>query len=209
MKFLQELFHRNQAWSKKVKSENPDFFDHLAKMQTPQYFWIGCSDSRVPESQIVSSSPGEFFVHRNVANVVCHTDINFFSALQYAVQVLKVPHIIVCGHYGCGGVAAASGSDQLGLIDNWLRNIKDVYNNHSEELDRLEGQERINRLCELNVMAQVDNVCRTSFVQDAWANGHKIAVHGWIYSLEDGLLKDLDVTVDNPEHLHEVYRFDT
>jgi carbonic anhydrase len=187
--------------------ENPGFFTELAGQQAPPYLWIGCADSRVPANQIVGVKPGEVFVHRNVANVVSHTDFNCLSVVQYAVDVLKVQHIIACGHYGCGGVAGALDDRPLGLLDNWLRHIKDVY--EWSELaadDGLDPEVRANRLCELNVKAQVHNVCGTTIVQDAWRRNQELAVHGWVYSLSDGLLKDLDVTVANADQLAHIYR---
>ena len=190
-----------------MQAENPAFFTDLAAQQAPPYLWIGCADSRVPANQIVGVKPGEVFVHRNVANVVSHTDFNCLSVVQYAVDVLKVKHIIVCGHYGCGGVAAALDDRPLGLIDNWLRHIKDVY--EWSELaadDGLDPEVRANRLCELNVQAQVHNVCGTTIVQDAWRRNQELAVHGWVYSLHDGLLKDLNVTISNTDQLAHIYR---
>ena len=206
MKTLNDLFQRNRTWAQGVKAQDPDFFSKLSKQQSPEYLWIGCSDSRVPANQIVGLLPGEIFVHRNVANLVVHTDFNCLSVLQYAVSVLKVKHIILCGHYGCGGVQAAMGSAPLGLIDNWLRHIKDVANRHAPELEALPESERVNRLCEFNVMAQVGNICHTSIVQDAWRSGQPLSVHGWIYGIENGLLKDLGVTVTAQEEVSSLYR---
>ncbi|BAJ01901.1 carbonate dehydratase [Shewanella violacea] len=197
MKILKPLFDNNRRWAERILQEKPDFFEQLAKQQNPEYLWIGCSDSRVPSNQIIDLMPGEVFVHRNIANMVIHTDLNCLSVLQYAVEVLKVKHIMVVGHYGCGGIKAAMGTKRLGLIDNWLGHIRDIHRLHSEELDKLEKNEKFDRLCELNVIEQVINVSSTNIVQDAWARGDNVSVHGWIYSVENGLLSDLDVTVDN------------
>jgi carbonic anhydrase len=192
---LAELFENNQAWAADLVARDPDFFAGLAERQSPEYLWIGCSDSRVPANQIVGLAPGEVFVHRNVANVVVHTDLNCLSVLQYAVDVLSVRHVIVCGHYGCGGVRAAIDGSRHGLVDNWLRHVVDVGEKHESELAALAGdQERFARLCELNVVEQVVNVCRTTIVADAWARGQELTVHGVIYGLEDGLLRDLGVS---------------
>ena len=202
-----ELFENNRAWAERVKVTDPDFFEKLASQQNPEYLWIGCSDSRVPANQIVGLLPGEVFVHRNVANMVVHTDFNCLTVLQYAVDVLRVKHVIVVGHYGCGGVRAAYENADNGLIDNWLRNIKDVQYWHQDLIDAVEGDEqRVDLLCELNVMAQVANVCHTTIVQNAWQRGQSLAVHGWVYSLMDGLLKDLDCTVDCIDQVPEAYR---
>ncbi|MCV6614773.1 MAG: carbonate dehydratase [Cellvibrionaceae bacterium] len=195
MKRLDYLFEANKAWATSVKERDPEFFSRLSKQQAPDYLWIGCSDSRVPANTLVDLPPGEVFVHRNIANVVVHTDLNVLSVIQYAVEVLKVKHIIVCGHYGCGGVAAAMGDESFGLIDNWLRHIKDVARFHKDELDKLPHAERIDRMCELNVMAQVNNVAESSVVKAAWANGSDVSVHGWIYDIGNGVLKDLNVCV--------------
>ena len=191
MKTLKHFFERNAAWAKGILENDPHFFEDLSSQQSPEYLWIGCSDSRVPANQIVDLPPGEVFVHRNIANVVVHTDLNCLSVIQYAVEVLKVKHIIVCGHYGCGGVAASLNKQNNGLIDNWLRHIKDVIRFNADELVGLEGAEKINRLCELNVKEQVTNVCNTSIVRDAWLSGRELHVHGWIYDLGNGLLTDL------------------
>jgi len=194
MRLLKDLFEKNRAWAEAIKRDRPDFFSDLAHQQTPRYLWIGCSDSRVPANQIVGLLPGELFVHRNVANQVVHTDLNCLSVLQFAVDVLKVEHVVVCGHYGCGGVAAALDDRRLGLIDNWLRHVEDVAAKHDLELSKLPaGPARVDRLSELNVTEQVANVCRTTIVQDAWARGQSLAVHGWIYAIDDGLLRDLGV----------------
>jgi carbonic anhydrase len=189
-----DLFERNRAWAAEMTRQDPGFFQRLAGQQAPAYLWIGCSDSRVPANQIVGLLPGEMFVHRNVANVAVHTDLNCLSAIQFAVDVLRVRHIIVCGHYGCGGVGAALRDDRLGLVDNWLRHVQDVRMKHREELDALPTEPaRHDRLCELNVIEQVSNVARTTVVGDAWARGQPLTVNGWIYDLHDGLLRDLAV----------------
>jgi carbonic anhydrase len=204
---LDNLFEKNRAWANRVKTSDPGFFEKLAAQQSPEYLWIGCSDSRVPANQIVGLLPGEVFVHRNVANVVVHTDLNCLSVLQFAVDVLKVKHVIVVGHYGCGGIRAAYEHGDNGLIDNWLRNIKDVQYNHQEQFDALEDKEQhLNLLCELNVTAQVANVCSTTIAQRAWKRGQELSVHGWVYSLKDGLLKDLDCTVDRIDQVPDAYR---
>lgn len=204
---LATLLGNNRDWSERMQREDGEFFTRLAEQQSPDYLWIGCSDSRVPANEIVGLMPGELFVHRNVANVVAHTDMNCMAVLQFAVEVLKVRHVIICGHYGCGGVKAAMGHTQLGLIDSWLRHIKDVYFRHREALEpiRTEG-EKVDRLCELNVMAQVYNVCYTTIVQNAWARGQSLSVNGWIYGLSNGLINDLKVSVSSPEEIPGVYR---
>jgi len=194
---INELFSNNRAWSSGVRTVDPDYFMRLSKQQAPKYLWIGCSDSRVPANQIVDLPPGEVFVHRNIANVVVHTDLNCLSVIHYAVAVHKVEHIVVCGHYGCGGVMAAL-DDRFdrGLIDNWLRHIRDVYQDNRAEIDGLDSdQAKVNRLCELNVKTQVANVSKVPTVRDAWASGQPLSVHGVIYGLEDGLLKNLNVSV--------------
>ncbi len=197
MSSITELFNNNQEWAEDVKRQAPDFFQDLSEQQSPDYLWIGCSDSRVPANQLLGMAPGEIFVHRNIANVVVHTDLNCLSVIQYAVEVLKVKHIIVCGHYGCGGVIASMDDEQRGLIDNWLRHIKDVYRLHAEKLDAIEDScERANALCELNVIEQVTNVANSSILRKAWDNNQDLTIHGLIYSLKDGLLKDLNVSVD-------------
>ena len=203
---IRTLLENNRRWARGITEDEPGYFPSLAKQQAPDYLWIGCSDSRVPANTIVGLEPGEVFVHRNVANVVVHSDMNCMSVLQFAVESLGVEHVIVCGHYGCGGVNAAMGHEQLGLIDNWLRHIKDVYGRHESELEALGRQQRADRLCEFNVAAQVRNVCHTTIVQDAWKRGQALAVHGWIYGLADGLLKDLDVSVNGAEALDRIYR---
>jgi carbonic anhydrase len=199
MRELSHLFTNNRAWAAEMTRQDPDFFSRLSDQQAPQYLWIGCSDSRVPANQIVGLLPGEMFVHRNVANVVVHTDLNCLSTLQFAVDVLRVGHIIVCGHYGCGGVLAALREEKLGLVDNWLRHVQDVRWKHQAQLDALETEAlRHNRLCELNVVEQVVNVSQTTVVRDAWARGQELAVHGWVYDLRDGLLRDLGKSVTEP-----------
>lgn len=199
MRTLSHLFANNRAWSARMQASDPEFFRRLSLQQRPDYLWIGCADSRVPANEIVGLPPGELFVHRNIANVVVHTDLNCLSVIQFAVEVLRVRHIIVCGHYGCGGVRAALCGDRVGLADNWLRHVRDVRDKHRMALAALPTQEaQAQRLCELNVVAQALNVCQTSVVQDAWAKGQELAVHGWVYSLEDGLLRDLNTTVVNP-----------
>lgn len=199
---LIELFDSNRAWAAGIRSRDPEFFLKLSRQQSPEYLWIGCSDSRVPANEIVGRMPGELFVHRNVANVVVHTDLNCLSVIQFAVDVLKVRHVIVCGHYGCGGVRAALRNDRLGLIDNWLRHVQDVRQKHIGQLGPLGQDDRaIDRLCELNVIEQVVNVCQTTIVCDAWERGQPLAVHGWIYGLQDGLLRDLGINVMQREEL--------
>jgi carbonic anhydrase len=193
MQPLKHLFEKNRLWAAGVRAHTPDFFTSLSKQQTPEYLWIGCADSRVPANEIVGLLPGEIFVHRNVANVVVHTDLNCLSCIQYAVEALRVKHIIVCGHYGCGGVQAAFENQKLGLIDNWLRHVQDVQQKHAAQLAPLAPARRLERLCELNVMEQVLNVTQTTVVRGAWDRGQEVSVHGWIYSLTDGLLHDLDI----------------
>lgn len=199
---LKTLFERNKAWAKRITDKNPNFFSHLSKQQAPAYLWIGCADSRVPANQVIDVEPGEVFVHRNIANVVVHSDLNCLSVIHYAVNVLKVKHIIVCGHYGCGGIKAAFEGKELGLIDNWLRHIKDVYRWHKKEIDKLPSdQDKLNLLCEKNVIEQVANVCHSTIVQQAWRRNQDLTVHGWIYSIENGLLKALDVEIDDTDQL--------
>jgi carbonic anhydrase len=206
MKNLKRLLDQNREWAEGIKATDPGFFRRLAKQQSPKFLWIGCSDSRVPATQLVGMVPGEMFVHRNVANVVVHTDFNCLSVIQYAVDVLQVEHIIVCGHHGCGGVKAALDNLQLGLIDNWLRHVQDVIRDHEPELMQLRDEsQRLDRLCELNVMVQVLNVARTTIVQGAWQRGQELAVHGWIYGLEDGLLRDLGISIDCADGLAAAY----
>jgi carbonic anhydrase len=206
MRALSHLFENNQAWSQHIREQDPEFFLKLSRQQAPHYLWIGCSDSRVPANQIVGLLPGELFVHRNVANVVVHTDLNCLSVMQFAVDILQVQHIIVCGHYGCGGVRAVLCEERLGLVDNWLRHVQDVQQKHESGLLALpELGRRLDRLCELNVIEQVFNVCCTSVVRDAWKRDQRLAVHGWIYGLEDGLLRDLNTTVTQPEEVGTCY----
>jgi carbonic anhydrase len=202
MRLLNHLFANNQAWAADMVRHDPQFFERLTDQQAPRYLWIGCSDSRVPANQIVGLLPGEMFVHRNIANVVVHADLNCLSAIQFAVEVLRVEHIIVCGHYGCGGVLAALRDDRLGLVDNWLRHVQDVRRKYRSQLDSLNNEnDRHSRLCELNVIEQVANVCQTTIVRDAWSRGRALAVHGWVYALRDGLLQDLGVCVANENEL--------
>lgn len=203
---LLNLFKNNREWLAAVRTRDPEFFTRLAKQQSPAYLWIGCSDSRVPANEIVGLEPGELFVHRNVANVVSASDMNCLSVLQYAISVLRVRHVIVTGHYGCGGVAAALEARGHGLIDNWLHPIRNIYSAHREELDSLTPEARNDRLCELNVAEQVKNVCSTVYVQEAWAEGRALDVHGWIYDIRDGILKDLGITVDSPAGVDEIFR---
>lgn len=191
MKTLKHFFDRNLEWATAIKEKDPGFFKELAAQQNPEYLWIGCSDSRVPANQIVDLMPGEIFVHRNIANVVVHTDLNCLSVIHYAVEVLKVKHIIVCGHYGCGGIKAALENVDHGLIDNWLGHVKDVGRLHSEKLEGLGEDDKLDLLCELNVKEQVQNVCNTSIVQKAWSQGQELSVHGWIYDIANGLLRDM------------------
>jgi carbonic anhydrase len=195
METLGHLFESNRKWSEGIRQLDPEFFLELARQQAPKYLWIGCADSRVPANQIVGLQPGELFVHRNVANLVIHTDLNCLSVLQFAVDILKVRHIIVCGHYGCGGVGAALRGDRLGLSDNWLRHVQDVAQKNAQSLENVPEGQAIDRLCELNVIEQASNVSRTTIVRDAWARGQELAIHGWIYGLHGGLLQDLNVTV--------------
>jgi len=202
MRILQNLFDKNKKWAEGIKAQDPEFFANLSQQQSPDYLWIGCSDSRVPANQIVGLLPGELFVHRNVANVVVHTDLNCLSTIQYAVDVLKVKHIIVCGHYGCGGVKAALLDQRFGLIDNWLRHIQDVRQKHDFQIQRIKDEDKKwDRLCELNVIEQVVNVCETTIVQDAWSRGQDLSIHGWIYSVHDGLLRDLHMCVTKPNEI--------
>ena len=202
---LSHLFANNRAWAADMTRQDPEFFQRLCGQQSPEYLWIGCSDSRVPANQIVGLLPGEMFVHRNVANVVVHTDLNCLSTIQFAVDILQVRHIIVCGHYGCGGVLAALRDDKLGVVDNWLRHVQDVRWKHHRQLEELKAdQDRHNRLCELNVMEQVVNVSQTTVVRDAWARGQNLTVHGWVYDLHDGLLRDLGTTVDGESNLRTI-----
>ena len=203
---LHDLLKNNSEWAKALVEKDADFFTRLSKQQAPEYLWIGCADSRVPANEIVGMQPGELFVHRNVANMVYGTDPNAQSVIQYAVEALKVKHIIVCGHYGCGGVKAATEGRELGVIDSWLSGIKDVYQQHAEELNALGEQEKVDRLCELNVIQQVKHVAYLPAVQRAWRSGQRLTIHGWIYGLADGLVKDLGVSIDNKEQLEAIYR---
>ncbi len=203
---LDELFRNNREWADAVKARDPEFFEKLAKQQSPQFLWIGCADSRVPANEIMGLLPGEVFVHRNVANLVVHTDMNCLSVLQYAVDVLKVKHILVTGHYGCGGIKAALEDQEFGLIDNWLRHIKDIYRLYEAEFDGLDEQQRFNLLCELNVTEQVANVCHTTIIQNAWKRGQDVSVHGFIFSIEDGILRDLGVHFNAANQLPPIYR---
>jgi carbonic anhydrase len=201
-----DLFARNRAWAARMKQDDPEFFHRLAHAQHPQYLWIGCADSRVPANEILDLVPGEIFVHRNVANVVVHTDLNCLSVLQFAVDQLKVQHVLVVGHYGCGGVAAALANRRLGLIDNWLRHIQDIRLKHFAYLETQPEEARANRLCELNVIEQVVNVCQTTIVQDAWERGQELQIHGWTYALKDGLMCDLKMSVTGPAELTPSYQ---
>jgi carbonic anhydrase len=207
MRLLEDLFEQNRRWAEQIKEEDPGFFDKLSRQQAPKYLWIGCSDSRVPANQIIGLMPGEIFVHRNIANVVVHTDLNCLSVIQYAVEVLRIEHIIVCGHYGCGGVKAAMEAKEHGLIDNWLRHIRDVHRYHQKLFEGIEDPEKkIELLCELNVIEQVANVCSTTIVQNAWKAGRELSVHGWIYSIRDGILKDLAVTTKGCDQVETTHR---
>ena len=207
MKTLSHLFENNQKWAEKTNQEKPEFFKTLSNQQNPNYLWIGCSDSRVPANEIIGLQPGEVFVHRNIANQVIHTDMNCLSVIQYAIDFLKVEHIIVCGHYDCGGVKGAMSCQTHGLVDNWLRHIRDLHSKYEKRLSRITDEtSRANKLCELNVIEQVANVCHTTFVQDAWKRGQDLAVHGWIYALKNGLLRDLQICVRSADELSSVYR---
>jgi carbonic anhydrase len=206
MRTLRKLFDKNRAWAGRVTEQQPDFFRKLSRLHAPDYLWIGCADSRVPANEIVGLLPGEMFVHRNVANLVVHTDLNCLSVMQYAVDVLKVHHIFVVGHYGCGGVRAAFQKKRLGLIDNWLRHLQDVHTKHAGALDSLRDvSAQLDRLCELNVIEQVSNVCQTSIVLDAWERGQPLTVHGWVYGLHDGLIRDLGMTAEAPGEAEAAY----
>jgi carbonic anhydrase len=202
MRSLEHLFANNSAWAQEITRQDPEFFQRLSQQQAPRYLWIGCADSRVPANEIVGLLPGELFVHRNVANVVVHTDLNCLSVVQFAVDVLGVSHVIVCGHYGCGGVRAALHDERLGLVDNWLRHVQDVRGKHQAQLDAVPSDaDRLDRLCELNVIEQVANLSQTTVLRDAWARGQALTVHGWIYGLKDGLLRDLGVNVGSVSEL--------
>ena len=207
--FYKSLLDNNKVWVSKNLEKDPEFFNRLANGQQPPLLWIGCSDSRVPANEIIGAQPGEVFVHRNIANMVIHTDISMLSVLDYAVNVLNVKHIIVCGHYGCGGVQAAMGNKNIGLIDNWIRHIKDVYRHHATELNSIDGEkDRFNRFVELNVVEQVFDLAKTSIVQGAWKKKKELHIHGWVYDISDGLINDLEVTIRNNESLGEVYKLD-
>ena len=207
MEAVQRLFDQNRAWSENIRAHDAQFFENLSHHQSPAYLWIGCSDSRVPASQIVGLLPGELFVHRNVANLVVHTDLNCLSVMQYAVDALKVKHIIVCGHYGCGGVHAALRNQRVGLVDNWLRHVRDVVEKHETQLTAVaEESSRWARLCELNVIEQALNVCQTMIVRDCWQRGQPLAVHGWIYNLQDGLLRDLNFCAAQANEVAAAYQ---
>ncbi|WP_258240220.1 MULTISPECIES: carbonate dehydratase [Pseudidiomarina] len=204
---VRQLIANNKEWAKLMIEEDPQFFADLVAQQSPEYLWIGCSDSRVPANQVVGMAPGELFVHRNVANQVIQTDFNCLSVVQYAVDALQVKHILVVGHYGCGGVRAATENCTHGLVDHWLYPIKDIYRDHHLELEALDEGARIDRLCELNVIEQVRNLAKTTIVQNAWERGQELAIHGWVYSLEDGLVRDMEVTVQDRESLERIYHF--
>ncbi len=207
MRGLQQLFDNNRVWAQRLRRQDPDFFRKLSQQQSPAYLWIGCSDSRVPANEIVGLLPGELFVHRNIANLVVHTDLNCLSVMQFAVDVLQVRHIIVCGHYGCSGVRAALRGDRIGLSDNWLRHVQDVRQKHHDRVGAAGGESASSdRLCELNVIEQVANVCQTTIARDAWERSQELAVHGWIYGLQDGLLHDLDTTVTGAQGSLDVYQ---
>lgn len=209
MNDIETLIENNRKWSDSIKQDEPDFFPRLAQQQKPNYLWIGCADSRVPANEIVGLLPGELFVHRNVANLVYPTDLNCLSVVEYAVKVLQVRYIIVCGHYNCGGVKAAMEGKAHGGIDNWLTRIKDIYTRHYDDVYSLASpDQRVNRMCELNVIEQVKTLSHTTIVQDAWASGQELAIHGWIYGLEDGLVKDLGVRVNSIDQVAPTYRFD-
>lgn len=208
-KSYNKLLENNKKWRAEMLAKDPNFFKDLANGQSPEYLWIGCSDSRVPANEVTGTKPGELFVHRNIANMVVHTDMNLLSVLSYAVETLKVKHIIVCGHYGCGGVKAAMGNKSLGLIDNWLRHIKDVYRIHFNELDAIKDEEkRFQRFVELNVIEQVNDLGKTSIVQNAWSNNQPLHIHGWVYDLENGEINDMIVSYSNPDNLHSVYHLE-
>jgi len=206
MPAIEHLFQNNRAWAASIKARDPKFFSTLAEQQAPQYLWIGCADSRVPANEIVGLLPGQIFVHRNIANLVVHTDLNCLSVLQFAVDLLKVRHVLVVGHYGCSGVNAALMNLRVGLTDNWLRHVQDVRMKHDALVDRMpEGSVRADALCELNVVEQVVNVCHTTIVQDAWAKGQALSIHGWVYALQDGLVRDLHMSVSGPAEIPSVY----
>jgi carbonic anhydrase len=204
---LDELFANNKRWAENIRRRDPEFFHKLTRQQRPRYLWIGCADSRVPANEIVDLMPGELFVHRNIANVLVHTDLNSLSVIQFAVDMLKVEHVIVCGHYGCSGVGAALRRERVGLADNWLRHVQDVCDKHERLLGGISDEAlKANRLCELNVIEQVSNLAQTTVMQDAWARGQDVTVHGWIYDIRDGLLRDLHVSATNGDELEKAYR---
>jgi carbonic anhydrase len=210
MKLYNSLLEGNKEWVRQKLDQDPTFFETLSKGQHPQFLWIGCSDSRVPANEITNTQPGDIFVHRNIANMVVHSDMNMLSVLDYAVNILKVKHVIVCGHYGCGGVKAAMGNEQYGLVDNWLRHIKDVYRLHAQELDSIENEEsRFNRFAELNVIEQVFDLMKTSIIQNAWRDRNEPKVHGWIYELKTGLIKDLNVSFDSTAKVPSIYKINS
>lgn len=205
--FYKSLLDNNKEWVAKQLNNDPEIFNKLSKGQTPPILWIGCSDSRVPANEIIGAQPGEVFVHRNIANMVVHTDMSMLSVLDYAVNVLKVKHVIVCGHYGCGGVQAAMTNMHIGLIDNWIRHIKDVYRHHKTELDKIENEkDRLNRFIELNVEEQVNDLAKTSIIQGAWEKGQSVQIHGWVYDIKDGIINDLDISLTDKESLDHVYQ---
>jgi len=207
--FIKKLLDSNRKWVKNKLTDDPGYFDKLSSIHEPKVLWIGCSDARVPANEITGTAPGDIFVHRNISNMVVHSDMNMLSVLSYAVEVLRVQHIIVCGHYSCGGILAAMSSKSFGLIDNWLRHIKDVYRSNVEELEAIQDEKkRYNRLVELNVKQQVYNLCKTSIVQSAWQKGEYPYIHGWVYDVHDGILNDMDVTFNNNETLSHMYKFD-
>ncbi|WP_355660111.1 carbonate dehydratase [Halomonas salifodinae] len=207
-KEIKRLVERNRQWAEGIRQQDPGFFDRLAQQQNPDYLWIGCSDSRVPANQIIDLPPGEVFVHRNVANLLHHNDLNALSVLQYAVEVLQVRHIMVVGHYGCGGVRAAVSGGDNGMVDIWLHSVRELYAQHRETLDHLSLDEQVDRMCELNVQAQVNNLCRTKIVQHAWQRGQPLAIHGWVYGLKDGHVTDLGCTVERLDQVEALYRID-
>ncbi|MBF0351438.1 MAG: carbonate dehydratase [SAR324 cluster bacterium] len=209
MKQLASLFKLNRQWAADKSKEDPDYFVRLAKEQRPSYLWIGCSDSRVPANEITGVDAGEMFVHRNIANMVVHTDMNCLCVIQYAVEVLKIPHIIICGHYGCGGIRSAMEKKSMGLLDNWLRNIKDIYYLNREQIDSIpEEDKRIDLMCEMNVHYQVFNLCHTNFVQQAWQREQPLSVHGWIYRMEDGILQDMELCISGKHQIEDIYHMD-
>jgi carbonic anhydrase len=209
MTIYEKLLHDNKGWAARKVKKDPQYFERLVNIQKPDFLWIGCSDSRVPPNEITQTEPGEMFIHRNVANLVVNTDMNLLSVLQYAVEVLKIKHIIICGHYGCGGVKAALGNTHHGLIDNWLRNIKDVYRLHQEEIEKLEPSKRLDELIRLNVREQSFNLAKTSIVQQAWANGNDISIHGWVYDLHDGIIDPVCEIDGNTKWESTIYAFES